>query len=135
MANETKIEAAAAVLEAMGGEAIEAPAAEAVKVAKVKKAVKAIKKAAKAIKKAKAKAKAPEAPKRPGPKTLPVAFPANTTHQMVDGGTLTVVKVRVSYLVQLNGGRLKWYGAKKMDAALVKAAAEAPAAEAEEAAA
>lgn len=133
MANETKIEAAAAVLEAMGGEAIEAPAAEAAKVAKVKKAVKAIKKAAKAIKKA--KAKAPEAPTRPGPKTLPVAFPANTTHQMVDGGTLTVVKVRVSYLVQLNGGRLKWYGAKKMDAALVKAAAEVPAAEAEEAAA
>jgi hypothetical protein len=131
MANETKIEAAAAVLEAMGGEAIETPAAEAVKVAKVKQAVKAIKKAAKAIK----KAKAPETPKRPGPKTLPVAFPANTSHPTVDGGSVTVVKVRVSYLVQLNGGRLKWFGAKKMDAAVTKAAGAAPAEEAVEAAA
>jgi hypothetical protein len=112
MANETKIEAAAAVLEAMGGEAVvvEAPTTTEEKVAKVKKAVKAIKKAA-----AKGKPKKEEAPKRPGPKTVAVAFPANTHHQTADGKELEVVKVRVSYLVKVGGGRLQWFGSKKMD--------------------
>ena len=56
------------------------------------------------------------APKRPGPKTVAVDFPANTSHKTADGGEIEIDKVRVSYLVKLPGGRLKWFSALKVKA-------------------
>lgn len=129
MANETKIEAAAAVLEAMGGAdvTVETPTEE-VKVEKVKKAIKKVKDAAKKETK---KAKKPEPPKRPGPKTVAVEFPSNTKHKMADGGEIEIEKVRVSYLVKLPGGRLKWFSSLKVKAMVESQSAAA--AEVEEA--
>ena len=147
MAND-KVEAAAAVLEAMGGEAVtvETPTEE-VKVAKAKKAVKKVRDAAKAEAKAKAKAEREKeraakkakalAPKRPGPKTVPVLFPVNTKHKAADGGEIEIVKTRISYLVRLperNGkpGRLKWFSSLKTQAMVEsKSAIEAEHEEAE----
>jgi len=133
MANEAKIEAAAAVLEAMGGAdvTVEIPTEE-VKVEKVKKAIKKVKDAAKKETK-KAKVKKPEPPKRPGPKTVAVEFPSNTKHKTADGGEIEIEKVRVSYLVKLPGGRLKWFSSLKVKAMVESQSAAA--AEVEEAAA
>lgn len=122
--SENKIEAAAAVLEAMGGADVtaEAPAAE-TQVAQPK-----AKKAA-AKKPAAKKAKKPEAPKRPGPKTL-ACLPTNTKHKVAGGGEIEIVKTRVSYLIRLpekdgKPGRLKWVSSLKVQAMVESKAAVA----------
>jgi hypothetical protein len=123
--SDTKIEAAAAVLAAMGGTPTVDGGSVPNETAPVV-APKAKKKAAKkVVAKPKAKAKKPEAPKKPGPKRIDVEFPANTTHKLAGGGTIEIAKVRHSYLVRLNGGRLKWFSALKVKAMVESKAAAA----------
>jgi hypothetical protein len=104
---ENKFEAAMAVLAAMGGESVVAAPATSPSEAQGPP-----RKAAKPA--APPKPKPPEAPKLPGPTTMPVAFPTNTTHRTADGQAMEIVKVRLSYLVRIGGGRLQWFSASKV---------------------
>jgi|GEM_PF-1194040 hypothetical protein len=114
---QNKFEAAMAVLAAMGGESVAADPPTSPSEAKVPKP-----KVAKPA--APPKTKPPEAPQPPGPMTIPVAFPTNTTHRTADGQALEIVKVRLSYLVRIGGGRLQWFSAPKVQGMVGAHAAE-----------
>jgi hypothetical protein len=113
--NETAVEAAGAVLAAMGGAGAEAPSTPQVPEATVE--------GAEAPKPKAKKAKAPEAPKRPGPKSCEIKFPVNTSHRTKDGGEIIIAGTRISYLVKLGpNGRLKWMSSARVHG-MVEAAA------------
>ncbi len=114
---ENRIEAATAVLAAMDGEGVVAesptPTSEA-EGTKPKPAKQA----------GRTKTKPPEAPKVPGPTTIPVAFPVNTTHRTADGQEMEILKVRISYLVRIGGGRLQWFSGPKVQGMVAANAVE-----------